>query len=464
MGATPCAGSWWTSLARSTLPSLVGVHVGGCVCWWCSGICESCCCREACTEEIALGRPAGRMGHTSGRVECQSACHRMKVRSGTYPCVCMMPNCGLSLSPTPPTGEEKETRDGHYDYSTQGVFHVVAPLSCHNQAAVVRWLDERVVHKGQAAAAATGKLPGNFHTAGQYGRSGGVRAGRKPGSDLARAAALKKWRTAHGGAVPGADPAQEARDALAAELRAWAREEAGARSAARRRALAWASDPAPLAALAAAEEAVDLLRGGSGEDRASVQRGANGRGGAAGLAAQADGVRARVRLLALLRQLAHSYAPLALAAAPGLQAALAAAPASPLAGPEVAALASWILQAWASALGCHLAVLTQERYVRDPGAELEAALGGRRAWLDAAAAAVTHRRVGQGAQEARAGREPAGGGDKGVGDGTAEGKGGDSAAVAETAAAETAAAETEPENEEGSGSEGEAMDAEEAAE
>ncbi|RMZ53854.1 hypothetical protein APUTEX25_005600, partial [Auxenochlorella protothecoides] len=145
-------------------------------------------------------------------------------------------------------------------------------------------------------------------------------------------------------------------------------------------------------------------------------------------------------------------------------AALAAAPASPLAGPEVAALASWILQAWASALGCHLAVLTQERYVRDPGAELEAALGGRRAWLDAAAAAVTHRRVGQGAQEARAGREPAGGGDKGVGDGTAEGKGGDSAAVAETAAAETAAAETEPENEEGSGSEGEAMDAEEAAE
>ncbi|KAL6766883.1 hypothetical protein ACKKBG_A37750 [Auxenochlorella protothecoides x Auxenochlorella symbiontica] len=362
------------------------------------------------------------------------------------------------------SGEEKETRDGHYDYSTQGVFHVVAPLSCHNQAAVVRWLDERVVHKGQAAAAATGKLPGNFHTAGQYGRSGGVRAGRKPGSDLARAAALKKWRTAHGGAVPGADPAQEARDALAAELRAWAREEAGARSAARRRALAWASDPAPLAALAAAEEAVVLLRGGSVEDRASVQRGANGRGGAAGLAPQADGVRARVRLLALLRELAHSYAPLALAAAPGLQAALAAAPASPLASPEVAALAAWILQAWASALGCHLAVLTQERYVRDPGAELEAALGGRRAWLDAAAAAVTHRRVGQGAQEARAGREPAGGGDKGVGDGTAEGQGEDSAAAAETAAAETAAAETEPENEEGSGSEGEAMDAEEAAE
>ncbi len=112
MGATPCAGSWWTSLARSTLPSLVGVHVGGCVCWWCSGVCESCCCREACTEEIALGRPAGRMGHTSGRVECQSACHRMKVRSGTYPCVCMMPHCSLSPSPTPPQGRRRKRGTG----------------------------------------------------------------------------------------------------------------------------------------------------------------------------------------------------------------------------------------------------------------------------------------------------------------------------------------------------------------
>ena len=54
-------------------------------------------------------------------------------------------------------GEEKETRDGHYDYRTQGVFDVVAPLACHNQSAVTRWLDARVVHKGLAPPSGGGR-------------------------------------------------------------------------------------------------------------------------------------------------------------------------------------------------------------------------------------------------------------------------------------------------------------------
>ncbi|KDD75429.1 hypothetical protein H632_c689p1, partial [Helicosporidium sp. ATCC 50920] len=43
-------------------------------------------------------------------------------------------------------GEEKDTRDGHYEYRTQGIFESAAPLLAHNQTTVLKWLDSMVVH------------------------------------------------------------------------------------------------------------------------------------------------------------------------------------------------------------------------------------------------------------------------------------------------------------------------------
>ena len=37
-------------------------------------------------------------------------------------------------------GIEKETRDGHYIYSTENIFEKAAPLQAHNQEEVKRWL------------------------------------------------------------------------------------------------------------------------------------------------------------------------------------------------------------------------------------------------------------------------------------------------------------------------------------
>lgn len=45
------------------------------------------------------------------------------------------------------TGEEKETRDGHYSYHTESVFNRAAPLEAGNQESVKRWLDAMISHQ-----------------------------------------------------------------------------------------------------------------------------------------------------------------------------------------------------------------------------------------------------------------------------------------------------------------------------
>lgn len=45
------------------------------------------------------------------------------------------------------TGEEKDTKDGHYLYRTVGVFDLIAPLDAHNQADVQSWID-MMTHEG----------------------------------------------------------------------------------------------------------------------------------------------------------------------------------------------------------------------------------------------------------------------------------------------------------------------------
>ncbi len=50
--------------------------------------------------------------------------------------------------PTHCAGEEKETRDGHYLYHTEGVFTVANPLEAGNMAQVQRWLSTMVIHQG----------------------------------------------------------------------------------------------------------------------------------------------------------------------------------------------------------------------------------------------------------------------------------------------------------------------------
>ena len=49
------------------------------------------------------------------------------------------------------TGEEKETRDGHYSYHTEAIFELTAPLEAKNQDEGKKWLDKMVVKPPQVA-------------------------------------------------------------------------------------------------------------------------------------------------------------------------------------------------------------------------------------------------------------------------------------------------------------------------
>jgi hypothetical protein len=43
-------------------------------------------------------------------------------------------------------GEERETRDGHYTYSTVPPFNTIKPLQCYNQTGVYHWLEGMLNH------------------------------------------------------------------------------------------------------------------------------------------------------------------------------------------------------------------------------------------------------------------------------------------------------------------------------
>lgn len=57
------------------------------------------------------------------------------------------------------TGEEKETRDGHYSYHTESIFDRAAPLEAGNQESVKRWLEAMISHQVPPPSSGTGHIP-----------------------------------------------------------------------------------------------------------------------------------------------------------------------------------------------------------------------------------------------------------------------------------------------------------------
>jgi hypothetical protein len=56
-------------------------------------------------------------------------------------------------------GEERETRDGHYTYSTHAPFNNMRPLQCYNQTGVYHWLESMLNHHLPRGT----QLPGSCH-------------------------------------------------------------------------------------------------------------------------------------------------------------------------------------------------------------------------------------------------------------------------------------------------------------
>jgi hypothetical protein len=67
------------------------------------------------------------------------------------------------------TGEEKETRDGHYIYNTEAFFSNAAPLEARNQEDVKRWIDSMLVKPQQGTPVMVPAVPMALRTAAQRG-------------------------------------------------------------------------------------------------------------------------------------------------------------------------------------------------------------------------------------------------------------------------------------------------------
>ncbi|KAI7838316.1 hypothetical protein COHA_007885 [Chlorella ohadii] len=305
-------------------------------------------------------------------------------------------------------GEEKETRDGHYLYRTQGVFDTALPLQVGNQREVERWLDVMVFHggvaprppSGKAMADSLGAAPapsgGRAHSGlvsegsghrlsrgggaaaaaaaagGSAARPSGQKAGQK--HDLLKQATSNQAKKAKTQAPKAAaDPDQDARDAVATELTKWAGEEAQRRETAKKQAMHYATDPLAGKEAAAARRCLTVLK--QAVDKASfLPSGAASatRGGSGGSHQQQANL---VDTLAALRELGHMYAPLSLVAMPELKECLGRLKAH--AHPEVAGLARQVLEQWLRVAVAQAQVLTDPRYVQDPRSVLDAQLTNR---------------------------------------------------------------------------------------
>jgi hypothetical protein len=67
------------------------------------------------------------------------------------------------------TGEEKETRDGHYMYSTEAYFTNAAPLEAKNQDEVKKWIDSMLPKPQQVTPVISPAVPMALRTAAQRG-------------------------------------------------------------------------------------------------------------------------------------------------------------------------------------------------------------------------------------------------------------------------------------------------------
>lgn len=307
-------------------------------------------------------------------------------------------------------GEEKDTRDGHYSYHTEGIFDVVARMECGNQGAVGRWLDSWVAH--QAPPEGMQGAPAGGGGARQGGAS--KKGGKRHASDLLRHAALKKLKGA-AAALHGTGPDAEAREAVVCELRRWAHEEGLRREASKRAALGYVADDLCEADVAIVKRCLDTLRpavrqagwlppadADVGANHAAALRvaGAPGQqrsppcspwhvfGGRSG-ASEAQ-LRNLVAVLGALRELGHVYAPLGLVASGELKDTLGALRDG--GHPTVARLAGEVLQLWLRQMACHVHVLTNPHYAQDPRTLLESRMEDR-AELDKVVESVTHRKI-----------------------------------------------------------------------
>lgn len=313
-------------------------------------------------------------------------------------------------------GEEKETRDGHYLYRTQGIFDTSRPLHVGNQREVERWLDAMVVHGGMAPVGPSGKAPaadsagaapttsGRAHsmllseTSGHRGASSRAGQAARPGGggggggsqkkaagqkhDLLKQATsnVKKFKTQQAGRL-GADPDQEVRDVVAAELQRWAQEEAQRREAIKRQALAYATDPLVGKEASAAKRCLAALK------LAAQQPSSLPPAGSTGSHQQQLNL---VDALAALRELAHMYTPLSLVSMPELKECLGKLQAHQ--HPEVKQLATGVLEQWLHTAVAQAEVLSDPRYVQDPRSVLESSLSSRTI-MDPIVAAVTRRKL-----------------------------------------------------------------------
>ncbi|PSC70457.1 50S ribosomal L23 [Micractinium conductrix] len=297
-------------------------------------------------------------------------------------------------------GEEKETRDGHYLYRTQGIFDKALPLQVGNQREVDRWIDIMVTHGGIAPAGASGKAAAGEggptpafsgarggSRASQHARASGQPKAAGAKHDLLRQATsnAKKQKTVAGRLV---DPDQEAREAVAAELQRWAQEEAQKRECAKRQALAYATDSLAGKEASAVKRCLAVLQQAAASAAFLPPAPGTGRGAAsAGSHQQQQNL---VDTLAALRELSHLYAPLSLVAMPELRDCLATLQQHQR--PEIAQLAGGALEQWLRTAVAQAQVLMDPRYCEDPRSVLEAQLGSREV-MDPVVAALTHRKM-----------------------------------------------------------------------
>lgn len=300
------------------------------------------------------------------------------------------------------TGEEKETRDGHYNYHTETIFDYAAPLESGNQDEVKKWLEKMVAvpHEALLPAAVKprgGKVPhaarhrhppphhqhhvphsaysaySTPYSPGSRGRRGRGR-GRGPGrpprsayahhtsggrfgtSSLLRQATSNMVRRGRG-AWRVMDPDRDARELVAAELKRWAHEEAMRREAAKTAALAYAGEGLSADEIEVLERCMPILSSASSD------------GTSAGEAAAATEKLRLVATLGALREISNQRPSLALSAHPGLRETLTELSAS--SQPDVATLASWTLQQWLRSMVAHVQVLAEPRFVQDPRPALD---------------------------------------------------------------------------------------------
>lgn len=330
------------------------------------------------------------------------------------------------------TGEEKETRDGHYAYHTEAIFELTAPLEAKNQDEVKKWLNkmlvkpqpglpvtavgpmalrtatQRVVRPVQTLRLGTlgsGGGRGRYSTPGSGGRRGRGRGrgpGRPPrpsfgfgsgpasglgtvrygiGESLQRQATTGNLVRRGRGGWKYVDPDKDARDLIAAELKRWVQEESARRETLKTEALAYAKDDLTNGDASVVVRVLSTLQAAA-KDPAGVLPA----GGAPGTHEQR---KALVATIGALREISHLRASLSLLAYPELKAAVVALSRQQI-QPDVASLAAFTLEGWLRTAVAHISVLAEPRYVQDPRPVLDNLIADQTRF-DPVVTAITHR-------------------------------------------------------------------------